>query len=378
MSRHRSVGERMAISKHNLNIQVLRAIAAFLVVVGHSVHETEAISAVVGRPAVDLSFVYWGFGVDIFFVISGFIMVYTSVDLFGRPGAWRIFLARRLTRIVPLYWLLTTALLIGALLAPRLLNVPIGDWQHVLASYLFIPSFRIPGEIRPVMALGWTLNMEMFFYVLFAGALFLPLRKGIAALALVLVGLAIVGIVFRPEQVLLAFWTQSIILEFLFGCLLAVAYLNGARLTAPVAIAMGALGFAGMLRIPGFDGQILLPDALRWGIPALLIVAAAALLHSESTSSRMTLWLVALGDASYSLYLAHPFILRPFRNLWISLVGGAVPLAAYVAVAALVATFGSILVYRWVERPLLRWLQARTRAPSAPPRHVPNQAPALP
>ena len=354
----------------NLNIQVLRAVAAFLVVVGHAAHETEALSAVTGRPAVAFPAVNWGFGVDIFFVISGFIMVYTSVDLFGRPGAWRIFLTRRLVRIVPLYWLLTTVLLVGALLAPQLLNVPIGNWQHVLASYLFIPSLRIPGEIRPVMALGWTLNMEMFFYALFAGALIFPFRKGMAVLALAIVSFALIGMVFDPQQVQLAFWSQSIVLEFLFGCLLAVAFLKGARLTVPVAMLVGAVGFAGMLKIPGFDGQGALPDGLRWGVPALLVVAAAAL--SPGSSSRIVLWLAALGDASYSLYLAHPFILRPFRNLWIHLVGGSVSLAVYVVVAAVVATLGAVLVHRWVERPLLRWTQAqagasKTRQPAAKP-----------
>ena len=174
-------------------IQALRAIAALLVVFGHAAHEAEAIAARVGVPAIDPSFLYWGSGVDIFFVISGFIMVHTSAELFGRPGAWRIFLGRRIARIVPLYWLLTSLLLIGSLFVPQLLNVPIGDWQHILASYLFIPSLRGGSEIRPVMALGWTLNFEMFFYLLFAGAMFLPLRRGMAALAVTLLGLALIG-----------------------------------------------------------------------------------------------------------------------------------------------------------------------------------------
>ncbi len=365
----------MAPSKRNLNIQVLRALAAFLVVIGHSVHETELMSARLGLPPAPFSAVNWGFGVDIFFVISGFIMVYTSVDLFGRPGAWRIFLTRRLTRIVPLYWFLTTALLIGALVAPQLLNVPIGDWQHVVASYLFIPSLRVPGEIRPVMALGWTLNMEMFFYVLFAGALAFPFRQGMAALTLAIVVFALIGLVFQPEQVQLAFWSQSIVLEFLFGCLLAVAFLKGAHLTTPVAILLGIVGFAGIVNIPGLDGDGALPDGLRWGLPALLVVAAAAL--SPASSARVVVWLAALGDASYSLYLAHPFILRPFRNVWLALVGNSVSLTVYVLVAASIATLGAVLINRWVERPLLRWTQARTRDTAPRSERVREQASAL-
>lgn len=350
--------------QQNPNIQALRALAAILVVVGHAAQETQAIAGIVGRPAADLSFMYWGLGVDIFFVISGFIMVYTSADLFGRPGAWRIFLHRRLTRIVPLYWLLTTALLLGSLAAPRLLNVPIDDWRHVLASYLFIPSLRAPGEIRPVMALGWTLNMEMLFYVLFAAALALPYRAGLRALSLVIVTLALIGLIVQPTQVQLAFWTQSIVLEFLFGCLLAAAYRRGARLTPAAGVLIGLLGMAGMLRFSIFEDRLIMPDAIRWGVPALLVVAAASL--TQASTARAMIWLAAIGNASYSLYLIHPFVLRPMRNVWIATVGDAVPLMSFVAVATLLSIVAGAVLYRCVERPLLRLVNGRAAAGPVP------------
>lgn len=344
-------------------IQALRAIAALLVVFGHAAHETEAIGARVGLNAIDPSFVRWGIGVDIFFVISGFIMVHTSADLFGRPGAWRIFLARRIARIVPLYWLLTTVLLLGGLVAPRLLNVPIGDWQHILASYLFIPSLRGGDETRPVMALGWTLNLEMVFYVLFAGAMLLPLRRGMIALTLVIGGLALAGTFLQPTQVQLAFWTQQIILEFLFGCLLALLHRQGVRLQAAAALLLVVLGFAGMFKVHGLDaGETTLP-ALRWGLPAVMIVGGAALYRGPAP--RLVLLLTGLGNASYSLYLFHPFALRPLREAWVRLIGGALPLEIYIVVAIAVAALASTLLYRWVERPLGRWLQfpsARARS----------------
>jgi exopolysaccharide production protein ExoZ len=90
------------------------------------------------------------------------------------------------------------------------------------------------------------------------------------------------------------------------------------------------------------------------------------------------IWLVALGDASYSLYLAHPFILRPFRNVWISLVGGRFRWRCMSPWLLCVATFGAVLVYRWVERPLLRWRRPAAAAPAAPPCALSKQAPALP
>lgn len=336
------------------SIQALRAIAALLVVFGHAAHETEAIGPRVGLPGIDASFLHWGIGVDIFFVISGFIMVHTSADLFGQPGAWRVFLARRIARIVPLYWLLTTVLLLGGLIAPRLLNVPLGDWQHILSSYLFIPSLR-GDEIRPVMALGWTLNLEMFFYVLFAGALLLPLRRGMVALTLAIGGFALAGAILKPVQVQIAFWTQQIILEFLFGCLLALLHRHGFRLAGPSAVLLVAFGFAAMFNIHGVDADETVPPALRWGVPAVLIVGGAALYRGGAP--RLTLLLTGLGNASYSLYLFHPFALRPLREVWVKLVGAALPLELYIVVAMTVAAAASMFLYRWIERPMGRMLR---------------------
>jgi exopolysaccharide production protein ExoZ len=352
-------------ARRNRAIQVLRGLAALLVVIGHAIHETQVVSAVLGRPPIDGSLVRWGTGVDIFFVISGFIMVYSSTGLFERPGGWRSFLWRRFIRIVPLYWLLTTLLLVGALIAPQLLNVPIGDWQHVLASYLFIPSLRAPGEIRPVMALGWTLNLEMFFYVIFACTLALPMRQAVLALTAGLALLAGIGMALEPAQVQLAFWTQSIILEFAFGCALALAYLKGLRLGPAAALLLALVGSAGLLQWPALQDWPA-PEALRWGVPALMIVAAAALYQDEGCERQASpRWLtiaVLVGNASYSLYLVHPFVLRPLRNLWTQLVGSAVPLMAYVIVATAASCLGAILLYRHVEQPLLRSMRGRPRS----------------
>jgi exopolysaccharide production protein ExoZ len=365
-------------ARQNQAIQVLRGLAALLVVVGHAIHETQVMGNALGRAPIDGSLVRWSTGVDIFFVISGFIMVYSSTQLFQRPGGWRSFLWRRFVRIVPLYWLLTTLLLLGAFVAPRLLNVPIDDWRHVLASYLFIPSLRAPGEIRPVMALGWTLNLEMFFYALFACTLALPMRRAVLVLTAFLALLAGIGLAVEPTQVQLAFWTQSIILEFAFGCLLALAYLRGLRIGATPALLLASAGLAGLVQWP-VPVEWQLPDALRWGIPALMIVAAAALHPGAGSkgnvSSRLPNLAVLLGNVSYSLYLVHPFVLRPLRNLWTQLIGNALPLTAYVAAATIAACLAALLLYRYVEQPLLRAMRGR-RADQAARPEVMSELPA--
>jgi exopolysaccharide production protein ExoZ len=207
---------------------------------------------VVGRPAVDLSFVHWGFGVDIFFVISGFIMVYTSVDLFGRPGAWRIFLTRRLTRIVPLYWLLTTAS--AGRGARRAAPAQRPDRRLAACSGILSvhPELARPGRNPPGHGAGLDAEHgDVLLRALRRAALALPLRRGIRLLALSLVigGFAMIGLVFKPEQVQLAFWTPvdhpGIPLRLPARGRLSQGC---ARLTPPAAFALGALGFAGMFR----------------------------------------------------------------------------------------------------------------------------------
>lgn len=342
-------------SKQNLNIQVLRAVAALLVVAGHASYETVSIAAVTGGQAVSFDFFNWAAGIDIFFVISGFIMVYSSAGLFNQPGGMRIFLVRRLTRIVPLYWFLTSVMLLGAWFAPTLLNVPIGDWQSILASYLFIPALRAGTEIRPILSLGWTLNLEMLFYAIFACIIVLPYRYGIATLTVIISALAIFGLVMQPQQVQIAFWTQPYLLDFLFGSLLAVTFLKGVRLPFAVAALLAMAGIAGLFTDTPLDG--LLPPYLRWNLPALMLVAAAA--YSTHQVPRILNFLVMLGNASYSLYLVHPFILRPLRVVWTKAIGGAVPLGIYIVISVALSSIVALMLYRGFEKPTLRYLHRR-------------------
>src|SRR5512146_2076335 len=111
-----SGGYRLSQAVPLRSIQILRALAACLVVIGHCLHETAEIAARNGRLPLRIDLIDWGIGVDIFFVISGFIMIYTTADLFGQPGAMRTFLTRRIIRIVPLYWLMTAGLILTFLL----------------------------------------------------------------------------------------------------------------------------------------------------------------------------------------------------------------------------------------------------------------------
>ncbi|NTG51666.1 acyltransferase [Agrobacterium rhizogenes] len=339
-----------------MNLQVLRALAALSVVVAHAIHETENLATVTTRQAVDASAWYLGYGVDIFFVLSGFIMMHTAAAEFGKNGASLRFFLRRCARVVPLYWLLTSIMLLGAAVAPSLLNVPVGDFSHVVASYLFIPDMRGVNEVRPVLALGWTLNYEMLFYVLFALALMMPIRLGIVWLSVLMAALTLVGAMIEPRNVQIAFWTNPIILEFLFGVYVALIFRSGLRIGTGIALALMAVGLIGFARFSTPWDDAALPQFLRRGVPAAVFVLAAAI-GPALPVKRIVLWGVALGDASYSLYLAHPFVVRPMRAMWAKAIDDHLSLGLFV----IYATFGSIIfalaLFRIVEKPLTAYVQ---------------------
>jgi exopolysaccharide production protein ExoZ len=339
------------------NVQVCRALAALIVVVGHSLHDLDTIAARAGLAPVGAS-INWGAGIDIFFVISGFIMVYVAGPDFTAPGAsWR-FLGRRLARVAPLYWLTTTALIAGAMIAPTLLNVPIGEFRHIAFSYLFIPDWRPDMSIvRPVMALGWTLNYEMLFYAVFAATMTLPFRVGVLAMTSVFVSFALVHTLFDIRQTQLAFWTDPIALEFVLGVYVGWAHRAGWRLPALPAMAMGAVGLLLVVgNAPEALGLATSVNFLRYGVPATLLVAAAAL-GPAMPETRAVNAAVVLGGASYALYLSHPFVIRPMREIWLAAGGAALPGAAFPIVCSAVAIGVAMALHRYAERPLERTMR---------------------
>ncbi|MEZ0170054.1 acyltransferase family protein [Microvirga sp. TS319] len=340
-----------------LYIQVLRACAALAIAIHHAQFDAGAIAARLGGQFQPLDRIPWAAGVDVFFVISGFIIVYSSQKLFGSPGAGRVFLVRRLGRVVPLYWTVTSLYLAVALALPGILNSEVLEPGFILASYLFIPLERPDGAVQPLYTLGWTLNYEMYFYVLFALTLAWPKRTSIGMLIGVLLAATVVGgVVSLPQP--LDFWTSPIILEFAFG--VALAHLKDQGLVLPrgvrAAFAIGGLA----LLLAGANAS--LPRPVAYGVPAAFFVAAAAL---GAERVRPETWLGrignALGDASYALYLVHPFVIRASREIVLRTgLGPVIGTWGYVALVLAGAVLASLLVFRWYERPMTQWFRRRS------------------
>lgn len=365
-----------ATASHLANVQYLRAIAAMMVVFGHAQHDAMVWAEKTGLAFTRSHLLPWGAGVDLFFVISGFIMVHASRGAFAMPGCQALFLRRRLIRIVPLYWLMSALYLATLVIQLRAIGKPLPTGGDIVAAFLFWPvdTFR-DGFIRPFFTLGWTLNYEMAFYVCFAVALALPRAYAVAALAGFMAGLVALGAWLQPQGAALHFWSQAIVLEFVLGMAIAQAFLQGLRLPAwlraAIVVAASSLlcrDFLDAASQPeGWITPNTLPRVLAWGLPAAMIVTAAVLgakVQASPTAARR--WGILLGDASYALYLAHPFVIVLVRKAMLATgllasLGGWAMVAVSLAISCAIA----IALHLWLEKPLTRWLTRRF-APQPP------------
>ena len=295
----RTLGAALDQPDHLSNVQVLRGIAAVMVVVYHIGNEF----ADRGFPGTFPDVGVGSAGVDIFFVVSGFIMVHSSAAAFGAPGAAGLFLARRIVRLVPLYWLVTTITVVEMVRPSRHTGLPGETWRWIAASYGFLFYPRADGGDFPVYAQGWTLNFEMLFYACFAAVL--PFRRGVAlwTLGAGLTLLALVGLaVSLPWPV--DRWSNSNIVEFVLGLALAAIHSRGYRLSPILGLMLATAGFATFLLTIGSVDDWLPYRGFVWGPPACAVVAAAALCRPRRGGA-LRAALERLGDASYALYLVH-------------------------------------------------------------------------
>jgi exopolysaccharide production protein ExoZ len=290
-------------------IQCLRAVAAIGVLFDHADFVLERQTGIVNAiPGAKLGLA----GVDLFFVISGFIMVYTSRPLFAQPRAQLTFLRKRIARIVPLYWSVTTVYVLLALALPRLAKSFPPD--VVATSYFFIPWPRPEGDMQPIVGQGWTLNYEMAFYLLFAVALTWRREVAVIVLSTAMTAAVILAALAPPASLAGQYWADPIILEFILGMVIGLAYESGLRITTTQTIVVAAIGVAGLLAFGPTSSATVEFRPLMWGLPAAVIVAALVLHDGagqpEKVASVATkLWLV-LGAASYSIYLLHVLIMR--------------------------------------------------------------------
>jgi peptidoglycan/LPS O-acetylase OafA/YrhL len=180
--------------------------------------------------------------------------------------------------------------------------------------------------------------------------------------------LALYGAAAAPQDVRLQFWTDPIILEFLAGVYVALAFRRGLRFGAASAALLAAVGAIGCLHAEIPPGDRTLWRLVWAGAPAACLVLALAC-GPALRAGRFTTWAVALGDASYSLYLIHPFVIRPLRVLWARTPAHFLPATGFLLAALIASCLAALAVHAGVERPLTRlaqsWRFPRRRGRSA-------------
>jgi len=332
-------------------VQVLRFAAALLVVITHATLYT--------RDRLDDSVGVWHFGevgVDVFFVISGLVMVVSAAGLRDPAVAWKKFAVRRLVRIAPIYWLATTLKLATLLVLPGAALYGQFSPLNTVLSYLFLPSTNTAGKVEPLLGVGWTLTFEMFFYGVFALALALR-TDPVRFCAVVLAALAVASL-FRTEGWPAAtVYANPRVLYFLAGMVIGRFLLDRSRRGLVMGLA-AALGLFTVIRAVGAleTGSFELWADLGRHTTAVLLVLVVALAEPW-LGARAPRPLLFLGNASYSLYLFHP-LAAPVVPAALAAVGLGAPWLS-VSLCLVTAVVVSAVVHLWVEQPVTAYLQGR-------------------
>jgi len=333
------------------NIQLLRGLAALAVAFYHAGY------VIPGTTHTDF------LAVPVFFVISGFIMTHIT------RASSDDFLLHRLIRIVPLYWLATAfyaALVVVIYPSIGKQSDNIVTVATLLSDLFFIPRLDSSSAvIYPVLSVGWTLNLEMYFYLLFAGALHINRRAAPAIVAVAVFAVWLSGFYLHlPSPI--DFYAHRYVIYFPLGI---AAYYTAQLPAQPARIGMLA-AVAGAAALIGFA----ITDRQSMALVAPpLIVLGAVLLERGGLVCRYRL-AMALGASSYALYLCHAFLIGLFREAAKRAADFDMPAHPSAALLAVALSAGAAwLIFKWIEAPLLAYLRAsflqrsKTRSPGAIP-----------
>jgi peptidoglycan/LPS O-acetylase OafA/YrhL len=325
-------------------IQLLRAIAALSVVFFHC-HFNNIETGM--------------FGVDIFFVISGFIIAYMVNQ------TTKQFIIKRIIRVSPLYFLATFLTITLAFIKPQWFNHVVVNAEALFKSLLYIP-YQIKGT-GPILSLGWTLNNEMFFYgVMFLCILIFKKKEYLVPACAGLLILFLIGLhSFNKDTIsayshILRFYRNGLLPEFIYG--LGLYYFweyyknHNQKIINTLMIAAGLAAFITMPFIDLNEGLLWLPRNIRYGIPSLLFVNAFLVMESRiNEKNKIIKTGLKLGDASYAMYLFHPFVIYfLLRVAYPKIIGPSNLLLVKLAeliFAIIVIALVSVIIYEFVDKP---------------------------
>jgi len=334
-----------------VNVQALRGLAVLLVIAVHLLGYEEKFGH--GYTILPRWFAIGGSGVDIFFVISGFVMVTITRGRFQKTGSMRKFIYHRLMRIYPTYWFYSLFMLAFFLMQQKQ-----GDNSRIVditASFLLLPQNQ-----WPLLVVGWTLIHEVYFYLMFSLLLAFH-ERWLLPLMILWGGASIAGyFTLSPiENPAIGLITNPLTLEFIAGGLIARLHFSEKSFAGwPFLI----IAFAWWLSGYGFCAKLgLAPESSNWlrvlifGIPAAFFVYALVTLE-KNAKWQLPIWLVLIGDASYSVYLSHTLVFAAIWRSW-GKFGVAGPWANGMVIVTML--FSSLVIgmvsFQLIERPLLKF-----------------------
>ncbi|ASQ46451.1 acyltransferase family protein [Legionella clemsonensis] len=321
-------------------IQYLRALAAWMVVLHHFV-QLYCTPEVSGRIAS--FFLHYGaYGVDLFFIISGFV-IYHSTS--GKTVHFKQFMVQRMARLAPAYWFYT--LLITALVVNYENLIPLTAFEPVflLKSLLFLPAKNPSGiGFFPLLTVGWTLNYEMVFYLIFAFTLLFPFKFRLVATT---VGLLLLIFVTHKAGHDFLFYSNKIILEFSLGMEIYCLWKRGWVQKIHYSMSIILMIFATLLFI---IEQPIGHHCLRSGVPCAFIFIAVLSLNQRLNST----WIITIGNWSYSTYLCHLLALALLRPISLSL---HLPHFFTLCLGFPLILAVSYLSYSFIEKPMQNYIK---------------------
>lgn len=351
------------------SVQIMRGAAALLVVGAHSMDlVAEAGPGITQSTLAGLGHLenFGAIGVDLFFIISGFVMALSVRRMAGARDA-RNFLALRWVRIAPPYLLVCLAF---ALYAKSIGN-GWPSWQSIFNSVFFVPVLDESSYSYSALVIGWTLSFEFTFYLAVAGMVAWRRATNMALLAGLMTAFGLVGAAIDAEPFIVDWVLNPIALEFVLGIVAYLLWKSGRLARARCAtVCAGALGAAalgvqlwvGSGGVTEAENIVSSTDSLLrvavWGLPMFGIFLACLPLAGGGAGASTQAGVAArrLGDASYSLYLVHLLAILLLKKVLerspVDLPGDVVFLLALVGSAV-----AGVLYYRFVERPITEWMR---------------------
>lgn len=296
-----------------ISVQLLRAVAAWLVVCSHYIQLFPT------SHLLDNGWDEYGwlghFGVDLFFVISGFIMFHSLAN--RHYGATEFFV-KRLTRIVPAYWFFTLLMALLYQLYSSEFSYTAWNWPSLLESLLFISNENPAGIGNyPLLTVGWTLGYEMFFYALLSLCILTCGRFYFLTSASILVALPLL---WNEHWLFGSLASQKLLYAFVYGLALGYAYTRLKNIPPRLLYALGACLFAlAMLFVAvshPFAGEIQIGGNEKRPLLAFLLIGSALCFEPALSQIKFKAfaWLRYLGDISYSTYLLHTLVIGIFLH----------------------------------------------------------------